>query len=214
MCPGRILVSSGLPLGYALNNVSNSRGVLDVRFTAINRGRRARLAMAIAALGVSLLAITGCGYINPQQTTAQYASSDGTKADLGPLQIRNFIIISSGEDQPGRVVGAVYNSSSNDVKLTVNGAEGSQTEIQVAKNSYTLLNESTDPAILSTTGGIPGSLVEVKVTESGTKQSSTVKVPVLDATLPEYKEYLPAGSEPTGSATPTATPTPTSGAGH
>ena len=38
-------------------------------FTAMNRGQRGKLAMATAALGIGLLSVTGCGYINPQQTT-------------------------------------------------------------------------------------------------------------------------------------------------
>lgn len=185
-----------------------------MRFTAITRGQRGGLVMATAALGVSLLSVTGCGYINPQQTAEQYSASDGIRADVGPLQIRNLMIVSTGEDKPGRVIGAIYNSSSNDVKLTLNGAAGSQTEIPVAKNSYTLLNETTDPAILSTAGGIPGSLVEVKFKESGTGQNAEAKVPVMDATLPEYQEYLPEGSEPTGTASPESTPTPTSSASH
>ena len=189
-----------------------------MRFTAMNRGQRGKLAMATAALAIGLLSVTGCGYINPQQTSEQYSASDGTREDLGPLQIRNFMIVSTGEDKPGRVVGAVYNSSSSDVKLTINGAGGSQTQVSVKQKSYTLLNESTDPAILSSTGANPGSLSEVTISEDGTNQTAQVKVPVLDATLPEYKEYLPAGSEPTVSETPagpeTSTPAPTSSAGH
>lgn len=185
-----------------------------MRFTAMNRVQRGKLAMAAAALGVGLLTLTGCGYLNAQQTTHQYAASDGTRADLGPLQLRNFLIVSAGEDKPGRVIGAVYNSSSNDVKLTINGAGGSQTQVTVKKNSYTLLNDSTDAAILDTTGVGPGAVAEVSISEDGTNQTAKIKVPVLDATLPEYKEYLPAGSEPTGSGTATPTPTPTSSESH
>lgn len=183
----------------------------------MNRARRAKLALTAGALGIGLLT-AGCGYITPQQTNQQYSASDGIVADLGPLQLRNILIVSSGKDQPGRVIGAVYNSSSQDVTLKLNGAEGSQTEVPVKANSYTLLNETSDEAILSTTGDIPGSLVDVKISESGTNVSNTVKVPVLDATLPEYKEYLPAGSTP--SPTTSATPSPSAsesaagGAGH
>jgi hypothetical protein len=180
----------------------DSRGVSDVRFTATNRAQRGKLALAAAALGLGLLTVTGCGYITPQQTSQQYAASDGITADLGPLQLRNMLIVSAGEDKPGRLLGAVYNSSSKDVKLTVKGAEGSQTQVSVKANDYTLLNNSTDEAVLSTTGGIPGSLVDVQISEDGTNVNETVKVPVLDATLAEYKEYLPAGSEPTGTASP------------
>ena len=171
-------------------------------FTAMNRGQRGKLAMATAALGIGLLSVTGCGYINPQPTGEQYAASDGTQANVGPLQLRNMMIISAGEDKPGRVIGAVYNTSSEDVTLTIAGAGGSQTEVPVKQNSYTLLNDSTDEAILSTTGGAPGSLVEVSISEDGTNQNTKFKVPVLDGTISDYKQYLPAGSEPTGSATP------------
>ncbi|MEE9098217.1 hypothetical protein [Pseudarthrobacter phenanthrenivorans] len=166
----------------------------------MNRAQRGKLALTAAALGASLLT-AGCGYITPQQTSHQYSASDGIRTDLGPLQLRNILIVSNGEDEPGRLIGAVYNSSSKDVTLTVNGAKGSQTQVPVKANSYTLLNDKADAAILSTTGGKPGSMVDVKITENGTNVSNTVKVPVLDATLKEYKDYVP-----TPSASATATP--------
>jgi len=194
-----------------------------VRFTAMNRGQRGKLAMATAALGIGLLSLTGCGYINAQQTTEQYAASDGTRTDLGALQLRNFIIVSDGEDKPGRVIGAVYNTSSNDVVLTIKGAEGSQTQVPVKKNSYTMLNDSTDAAILTPAGAKPGAVLEVTISENGTNKEAKFTVPVMDGTIVDYKSYLPTPA-PTGSgtatsteaATPTetATPTPSSTAGH
>ena len=190
-----------------------------MRFTAMTRSRRGKLAMATAAFGIGLLSLTGCGYINAQQTTAQYSASDGTRTDLGPLQLRNMMIISDGESKPGRVIGAVYNTSSNDVKLTISGASGSQTEVPVKKNSYVLLNDSTDAAILSTSGGKPGSLVEVTIRENGTNSDAKFKMPVLDAAISDYKKYLPT-AEPTstgtasGTATPTPTPTPSPTSSH
>lgn len=182
-----------------------------MRFTAMTRGRRGKLAMATAALGISVLSVTGCGYINPQQTTEQYSASDGTRTDLGPLQLRNMMVIADGENKPGRVLGAVYNTSSRDVKLTIDGASGSETQVPVKKNSYVLLNESADPAILSTSGGKPGSLVEVTISEDGTSKTAKFKMPVLDATITDYKKYLPT-AEPTGSATPSGTATPSESA--
>lgn len=176
-----------------------------MRFTAMNRGQRGKLAMAAAALSVGLLTLTGCGYINAQQTSEQYAASDGTRSDVGPLELRNMLIVAADEKQPGRLIGAVYNSSSKDVKVTLSGAEGAQTEVSVAKNSYTLLNDSTDAAILSTAGGKPGSLVDIKVTEDGTNVNKTIKVPVVDGTLKEYQAYLPEGSTPAPTPSETGT---------
>ncbi|HSU48574.1 MAG TPA: hypothetical protein VLJ40_16875 [Arthrobacter sp.] len=177
----------------------------------MNRAQRGKLALTAAALGASLLT-AGCGYITPQQTSHQYSASDGIRADLGPLQLRNILIVSKGENEPGRLIGAVYNSSSKDVKLTVNGAKGSQTEVPVKANGYTLLNQDSDAAVLSTTGGKPGSLVELKVSENGTNVSNTVKVPVLDATLKEYKDYVPTPSASETSSS-SASPSASSSAG-
>lgn len=180
-----------------------------VHFVEMNRGQRGRLALAAVAWIGALLGLTGCGYINPQQTTQQYMASDGTHAEVGPVQLRNMLIVASGENRPGRVIGAIYNSSSNDITVTLRGPEGAQAEVQVEKNSYTLLNESTDPVVLSTAGGKPGSLVDIEVTEDVTNLSQTVTVPVVDATLAEYAPYLPGGSPtPTPSVTGTATQSP------
>ncbi|MFF2246282.1 hypothetical protein ACFVTM_19155 [Arthrobacter sp. NPDC058130] len=189
----------------------------------MNRGQRGKLAMATAALGIGLLSVTGCGYINPQQTSEQYSASDGTRTDLGPLELRNFIIVADAEDKPARVIGAVYNSSSKDVVLTIKGAAGSQTQVPVKQNSYTMLNDSTDAAILSTAGSKPGSMTEVNISEDGTNKNASFKVPVMDGTIVDYKSYLPT-PEPTATSTATpaqtapstetATPTPSSTAGH
>ncbi|MFD5278654.1 hypothetical protein ACFWIX_13985 [Pseudarthrobacter sp. NPDC058362] len=184
-----------------------------MRFTATNRAQRGKLALTAAAIGMGLLT-AGCSYITPQQTTHQYSSSDGIRTDLGPLKLRNILVVSAGEDQPGRLIGAVYNNSSKDVTLKISGAEGSEAEVPVKANSYTLLNDTTDEVVLDTTGGKPGSLVDMEVSEDGTNVSNTVKVPVLDATLNEYKDYLPAGSEPTESAEPTASPSESASTGH
>jgi hypothetical protein len=184
-----------------------------VRFTAMNRGQRGKLAMATAALGIGLLSLTGCGYINPQQTSEQYAPSDGTRTDLGPLQLRNFIVVADSADKPGRVVGAVYNTSSKDVVLTIKGTDGSQTQVPVKQNSHTMLNDTSDAAILNPAGAKPGAIVEVTISENGTNQNAKFKVPVMDGTIVDYKKYLPT-SEPTASSkatsTETATPTPSS----
>lgn len=188
-----------------------------MRFTAMNRGRRGMLAMTTAALGLGLLSVTGCGYINPQQTSEQYAASDGTQTDVGPVKLRNMMVISPGGDEPGRLIGAVYNDSARDVNLTITGDGGAQAVIAVKKNSYALLNEdSADEATLSTTGAMPGALLELKVREDSTNQNATFKVPVLDGTLAEYKQFMPS-TAPTGgtdTASPTSTPTPTGGANH
>ncbi|MFJ4171196.1 hypothetical protein ACIPY3_16965 [Paenarthrobacter sp. NPDC089714] len=185
----------------------------------MNTVQRGKLAMAAAAIGVGVLSVTGCGFVNAQQTSHQYSASDGVRADLGKLQLRNILIVATGENQPGRVIGAVFNQGTSDATLTISGANGSQTEIPVKAGSETYLNDQADAAILSSAGTQPGGLTPVTI-RSGS-DSSTVNVPVVDGTLPEYQKYLPTPSgsaSPSGSATSTATPTATStesaAAGH
>lgn len=185
-----------------------------MRFAGMNRGQCGKLAVT-AALSAGLLTLTGCGYINDQQTTEQYVASDGTHAEVGPVQLRNMLIVASDENRPGRVLGAIYNSSSRDVTVTLSGAEGAQAVVPVERNSYTLLNDSTNPVVLSTAGGKPGSLVDITVSAGGTNLSQTVKVPVVDATLAEYAPYLHGGSPtPTPSVTSTPTESPAPAEGH
>lgn len=179
-----------------------------MRFAAMTQARRASV---IAAIGVGLLSVTGCGYITPQETTKIQNVTDGINANVGPLQLRNMVIVSTGENKPGRLIGAVFNSSSQSVTLTVRGATGSETSVPVKANGETLLTEASDPAMLSTTGGQPGSLVQLNFSESGTNQSQDVKIPVLDGTLKEYQQYLPTPS-PSGSAKPSSTEKATPGA--
>lgn len=182
-------------------------------FVGRNLKRRNEFAVAAFVLGAGLLSLTGCGYTNPQQTTLQYTASDGIHADVGPVQLRNILIVASDENQPGRVIGAIYNSASEDITVSLNGAGGARAEVDVKMNSSTLLNESTDPVTLSTAGGIPGSLVDITFTEDGTNTNQTIKVPVLNGTLPEYAPYLPGG-RPTPSAPSTSTESPAPGNNH
>ena len=195
-----------------------------MRFTAMNRGQRGKLAMATAALGIGLLSLTGCGYINAQQTTEQYSASDGTRTDLGALQLRNFIIVSDGEDKPGRVIGAVYNTSSNDVVLTIKGAEGSQTQVPVKKNSYTMLNDSTDAAILTPAGAKPGAVARGHHLRERHQQGSQVhgsghgrhdrRLQVVPADAGAHRRPARPRRPRRLRSTETATPTPSSTAGH
>ena len=192
-----------------------------MRFTASTPARRVALSVA---LGAALLSATGCGYINAQQTTHKYSASDGVREDIGSLQLRNVLIVSSGTDgaskeltadAPGRLLGTVFNTSSKPVSLTFSDG-GSTVRLDVPANGELNLGEESTPVKLSESGAIPGGLSHIKFTADGANKE--VGVPVLDGTLPEYREYLPT---PTGTATgsastSTATPSPTatSGSGH
>ncbi|WP_231687151.1 hypothetical protein [Arthrobacter alpinus] len=171
--------------------------------------KRVQRLSLIAAIGIGALAFTGCSAINPQSTTMNYAASDGVKLDMGSLELRNVLIISSGVDAPGRVLGTFYNTSTSDLTLTISGAQGSQTEVSVKPGVPLVLNGKSDKAILSTISSAPGAMETINLRLSGSgSETGTLNVPVLEGTLTEYKTLVPTAT-PTPTAVPTSTATPT-----
>ncbi|AJT42598.1 hypothetical protein [Psychromicrobium lacuslunae] len=194
-----------------------------MKLATSNRWTTRRRLAAASVIGASLLGITtlaGCGYIAPQQTTVVYSASDGVRHDLGNIELRNILLVSAGEDKPGRVIGAVFNTSKSPIRVTFNGASGSQTEFTVKPGEPYYLNQESDSSILSTVAQHAGSLETVKVSQNGPGTSSVeLKIPVLDGTLAEYKPYLPDNggnsgeASPSSSSSPSASPT-SSPSGH
>lgn len=169
-----------------------------MRFTATKPAKRVAV---VAALGVGLLTATGCGYINAQQTTRTYSASDGIRADIGKLQLRNMLIVSGGNagssssasaDAPGRLVGTIFNSDDQDKTVTLK-AGSTTTRLDVPKHGEVQLDKSgSNPVTLSKVGAIPGALATVSFTAG--PDSQDVQIPVVDGTLAEYRQYLPTSS--------------------
>ena len=184
-----------------------------MRIAAGIRGtKRAQRLSLIAAIGIGAMAFTGCSAINQQSTAMEVTVSDGVHLDMGKLELRNVLIISEAAGKPGRVAGSFYNSADAAITLTISGAAGSQTEITVKPGVPLILNGASDQAILSTVEQPPGSVETVELRQSGAgSETASLKVPVLDGTLAEYKNLVPTAApttEATAEATATATATP------
>jgi hypothetical protein len=160
--------------------------------------KRAQRLGLIAAIGIGAMAFTGCSAINEQSTTKIVAVSDGVEATMGSLELRNVLVISNGNDAPGRVLGTFYNNSQSDITLTISGDQGSQTEVTVKPGVPLVLNGDTDTAILSTVTAPAGATEVLQLRQSGSDTAAkSLTVPVLDGTLAEYKNLVP-----TAAATP------------
>lgn len=172
-----------------------------MRFSATKPAKRVAV---LAALGVGLLTATGCGYINAQQTTHVYSASDGVRTDIGSLQLRNMLIVSADAtaapssssssapaSRPGRLIGTVFNTSDQDVALTLN--DGSSTvRLDIPKKGEVQLDKAGTDVTLSKAGAVPGALAKVSFNAAGTSQD--VQIPVVDGTLSEYRQYIPSPS--------------------
>ncbi|WP_026550361.1 hypothetical protein [Arthrobacter sp. Br18] len=154
---------------------------------------RVRQAVAAGAL-LAVLGVTGCTANNLQATTIQYAASDGIVKDVGSIELRNILVISSEDGEPGRLLGTAINTSDSPVQLTIE-AENETAEITIdAEESWVFEDEVDDDGTLAGIAEIPGSLLDL--TFSSEEETATFNVPVLDGTLEEYREYVPGGYTP------------------
>ena len=85
-----------------------------MKFAVSHSVKRAGAGVAIAA---ALISATGCGYIYTQPTTLQYAASDGVKADLNGVELRNIMMVSSGKGADGRLLGTILNRATTILPL-------------------------------------------------------------------------------------------------
>jgi hypothetical protein len=160
-----------------------------------------RYAAAALTLGLVLLTGTGCSYDNPAETAKITPATNGIHTVVGPMKLADMLILSHELEQPGRLMGTVFNTSSTDAVVTISVASGPKLSIPVKAHGYTSLAQP--PAMmLDSTAGAPGSMVTVRVSEDSTGTSADVQLPVLDSTLSEYQSYMPATP---GSGTPSTT---------
>ncbi|MFF2028666.1 hypothetical protein [Arthrobacter sp. NPDC058192] len=167
-----------------------------------------RFTACALTMGLVLLVGSGCSYDNPPETTKITAATNGINATVGPMKLADMLILAHAADQPGRILGTVFNTSAKDAVVTISGASGSKVSIPVKANGETSLAQS--PAMmLDPAAGPPGSLVTVRVSEDSTGASADVQLPVLNSTLPEYESYMPATPGPGTTSGTTSSPSPT-----
>ncbi|MHA7280722.1 hypothetical protein ACX80H_13310 [Arthrobacter sp. MDT2-2] len=161
----------------------------------MNCAPKNRAQQAVAAGAVLLmLGVSGCSFTTDQSTTAPYAASDGIVKDIGPVLLRNVLVVGRDDETAGRLVGTVFNTSDQPVDLSIQ-AGGAATSVTIAgQGEYRFEDESADDATLEGLPDTPGSLIDVDFAVQG--DEATFEVPVLDGTLEEYREYVPGGYTP------------------
>lgn len=154
-------------------------------------GTRSRVAVVGAALAVAA-GLAGCSATNPMTTQNNYDASDGVSVELGDVTVRNLLVLTSAEGAPGTVLGAVSNGGgdSTRVSFTVAGEQAGR-PVPVDANGTVVLGPESDATVdLDAVPAAPGGLLELEIS-SDLGGTSTVQVPVLDGTLPEYADLVP-----------------------
>lgn len=161
-----------------------------MKFASNNRVQRTVAAGAVLAM----LSVSGCSLVAEQSTRMIYSPSDGIVADLGPVLLRNIMIVSTNDGGAGRFIGTIANTGDESAEITID-AGGASTDITVeAGGQFRFEEETDDDAVLEGLDTIPGSDLPVDFDVDG--DVTTIGVPVLDGTLEEYRDFVPGGYTP------------------
>lgn len=158
------------------------------RTTTTRAARTLRFwAVPVVVAGVAVTA--AC---SPIETTRPYSPSDGLRVDLtDDLRALNLLMITAGEGEPGTLVGAFANDSSEDVEFEIAPDGGAALAVPVAAGETVYVGtEDGFDAQLGRVDVIPGGVLQMTVGVS-TGEEETVPVPVLDGTLEEYADLVP-----------------------
>ncbi|UWF77064.1 DNA modification methylase [Microbacterium neungamense] len=152
---------------------------------------------ATAVLGAAVaFGATGCAFLTHQATTIQYPASDGVNIETtgGPVEVRNAMVVADAEGEVGNLVAALVNTSNDDATLTVE-VNGETLTVDVPGGERVSLGADEDPLEIEGLDAVPGSTVEIYFA-SGGDAGSAAEVPVLDGTLPYYRDLVPGGFTP------------------
>ena len=157
--------------------------------TTTTRARRTLRAWAVPVVVAAVAVTAAC---SPIETTRPYSPSDGLRIDLtDDLRGLNLLVVTAAEGQPGTLVGALANDSTEDVEFDVTPEGGDPVTIPVAAGETVYLGtEDGFDAQIGRVDAAPGGVLPVTVSvTSGEEQS--LSLPVLDGTLEEYAHLLP-----------------------
>ncbi|MER1996775.1 MAG: hypothetical protein ABTA24_09810 [Arthrobacter sp.] len=177
-------------------------------FTTRNRTRNAAAAGVIA---LSLLGATGCSAVNDQATTMEYSPSDGIVQDLGDLQLRNVLVVSEGDGEPGRLMGTVVNDGSDPINFELSIGGSNLTWNLPAGGKVVFDDAPQSEVLIQTVSVVPGTGIRAEAKDGS--ETAELNVPVVDGQVPYYEDYLPtpeptpaSSDEASGEATETPAP--------
>ncbi|WP_156642310.1 hypothetical protein [Arthrobacter sp. B6] len=136
--------------------------------------------------GVIVLCLPGCSEA-PEEDW--YAIANGADTEVGKVEVRSLILVASAENEAGRLLGTLYNTSDEPLNVTLSDEDDNVT-IRVEGQSN--LGLDTHAHFFSSVSEIPGSRVPVTITVG--PDSTQLDTPVLDGTLQAYRPYVPTST--------------------
>lgn len=160
-----------------------------------------RIASSVALAAALALGATGCSLIAPQGTTEPYAPSDGIDVNLEGVDIRNLLLVADESGENFNVVFTAVNGGDAPALVRITFvAEGGSAEASadflVEPGLTAFGNPEGDivPTLVSIQGAVAGGTANAYFEVSGGAEVNR-EVPVLDGTLPEYRDYVISASQ-------------------
>ena len=150
-----------------------------------------RMNKSLAAMTVTALTWAALSACAPIISKEKYAPSDGIRAAVGNIEFNNLLVVSKGKDEEGKIIGAVTNSSSDSASVWI-ATSDKQIDLPMllkGKETVSLHADKASDVSLARTPVSPGSTLVLRVTGDDGKET-TLRVPVVDGTLKEYREAL------------------------
>ncbi|WP_157693031.1 hypothetical protein [Pedococcus dokdonensis] len=152
------------------------------------------------AVAAAALALSACQTQSPIQTDVPYVAADGVPVDLGAVQLRDLVVISSGKDKAGVLSAAVSNNGGEAQRIAFSVGQGAPVYAESPAHSERRLSDESQVQLPNLPVG-PGDVVTLNV-QTPTAPAVVVVVPVLKAS-----GYY-ASLAPTDAPTPSTTATP------
>lgn len=158
-----------------------------------------RIASSIALAAALAFGATGCSLVAAQGTTEPYAPSDGIDVNIDSIAVRNMLLIADETGENFNVVFTGVNNSTDNaiVRITfVQESSEASADFDLAPGLTSFGNPDGDiaPQLVTLKGLDAGMTVEAYFEVAGGGETK-YKVPVLDGTLAEYRQYVISKSQ-------------------
>jgi hypothetical protein len=145
-----------------------------------------RKAARFTGLLLALGTISGLGACSAQPEESYNAIAVGSDLDFEGLRLRSISVVTAAENQPGRLLGTIFNSTNEEIEFIIRDPANALS-LNVPANGQLTFDEAVH--ILSTTEDRPGARTNLTIEAKG--QNTVLDVPVLDGTLDQYAPYVP-----------------------
>ncbi|TFD27685.1 hypothetical protein [Cryobacterium lyxosi] len=159
--------------------------------SSTSRRRVVRNRVSAAALGLVVAGLSGCSGVGaPRIPPTELGSKNlGMNAVVGPIEVRNLLLVAHGEAEPARLIGVLLNGSEKEIQVTLSDQDD---EISVTLDPGEQYAFQEHPTLFETADEIPGAVADVTVTV-GTDTES-VQIPIRNGSLKWLEPYLPSST--------------------